>query len=90
MDIPVTVQGTWSRNGTEPMDRDRISITNPQMSSPPYEITLRFNPLIVTDSGMYECNVTVTPQDTTFIATATTSISRTIIVSGMMTWLMII
>jgi hypothetical protein len=40
--------------------------------------------LNVTDAGTYECDVTVTPQDTTFISTGTTSNSRTISVSGMM------
>jgi hypothetical protein len=68
------------------MDGDengRIAIVNPSMSSPPYDITLRFNPLSVTDVGTYECDVTVTPRDTTFISIATTSNSRAITVSGM-------
>ena len=85
VDTPVTVQGIWNRNGTELMarqDNGRI-IVNPPMSSPPYDITLRFNPLNVTDAATYECDVTVTPQDTTFISTATTSNSRTVNVSGM-------
>ena len=42
----------------------------PSRTSPPYDITLRFNPLNVTDAGTYECHVTVTPQDTAFILTA--------------------
>jgi hypothetical protein len=68
------------------MDGDRngrITIVNPPMSSPPYDITLRFNPLNVTDAGTYECSVTVTPQDATFISIATMPNSRTISVSGM-------
>ena len=85
VDTPVTVQGTWNRNGTELMNGDRISITNPLMSSPPYEVILRFNPLNVTDAGTYECDVAVTPQDTTFISTATIYNSRTIVVAGIMT-----
>ena len=92
VDTPVTVQGIWNRNGTELMNGDenrRITIINPPMSSPPYEITLRFNPLNVTDAGTYECDVTVTPQDTAFISTFTTSNSRTISVSGMMMYLVI-
>ena len=40
-------------------------------------------PLNVTDAGTYECHVTVTPQDSTFISTATISNSRSISVSGM-------
>ena len=85
VDTPVTVQGIWNRNGAELMDGDengRITIINPPMSSPPYDITLGFNPLNATDAGTYECDVTVTPQDTTFISTATTSNSRSISVSG--------
>ena len=66
------------------VENGRITIVNPPMSSPPYDITLRFNLLNVTDAGTYECDVTVTPQNTTFISSATTSNSRTIIVSGMM------
>ena len=54
------------------------------MSSPPYEFTLRFNPLNITDAGTYECNVIVAPQDTTYISTATTSNTRPITVAGMM------
>ena len=87
VDTPVTVRGIWNRDGTELMDGDengRIIIINHPMSSPPYDITLRFNPLSVTDAGTYECDVTVTPpQDTTFISTATTSNTRSISVSGM-------
>ena len=85
VDTPVTIQGIWNRNGTELTDgaeNGRITIINPPMSSPPYDVTLRFNPLSVTDAGTYECDMTVTPQDTTFISTATTSNSRTFNVFG--------
>ena len=86
VDTSVTVQGIWNRNGIELIpgnENGRITIVNPPMNSPPYDITLRFNPLNVTDAGTYECHVTVTPQDTTFISTATSSNSRAISVSGM-------
>ena len=86
VDTPVTVRGIWNRNGTELVDGDedgRITIINPPMRSPPYDITLRFNPLNVTDAGTYECDLTVIPQNTAFISTATTSNSQTITVSGM-------
>ena len=85
VDTPVTVRGIWNRDGTDLTDGDengRITIVNLSMSSPPYDITLRFNPLNVTDAGTYECDMTVTPQDTVFISTATTSNSRTVYVSG--------
>ena len=82
VDSLVTVRGIWNRNGIELMNNGRITVS-PSRSSPPYAITLRFNPLNVTDAGTYECDVTVTPQDATFISTATTSNSRSISVSGM-------
>ena len=85
VDTPVTVRGIWNRNGTELMDGDengRITVVNPPMNSPPYDITLRFNPLNVTDAGTYECDVSVTPQNTTFISTAITSNYRNIDVSS--------
>ena len=87
VDTPVTIRGTWNRNGTQPIngaEDGRITIINPPMSTPPYDITIRFNPLKVGDNGTYECDVTVTPQDSTFIHSATTSNSRTISVFGMM------
>ena len=88
MDTPVTVQGIWNINGTELKDGDeigRIAINNPPMSSPPHQITLRFNPLtMITDAGTCVCGVTVSPQDTTFITATTTSYSRTISVAGML------
>ena len=87
VDTPVTIRGIWKRNGTELTDGDRISITNPLMNSPPYEFTLRFTPLNVTDVGTYECNVAVIPQDATYISIAIISNSRTITVAGMMTYL---
>ena len=87
VDTPVTVRGIWNRNGTQLMNRDengRIIVVNPPVSSPPYNITLRFNPLNVTDAATYKCDMTVAPQNTTFISPATRSNSHTISVSGMM------
>ena len=63
----------------------RITINNPLLTIPPYEFTLRFNPLNVTDAGTYECDVIVTPQDTTFISTSTTSNARAITIAGILT-----
>ena len=85
VDSPVTVRGSWNRNGTIVMDGaddGRITINNPLMSAAPYQTTLRFNLLKISDAGTYKCVVTVTPQNTTFLATATASISRTIAVAG--------
>ena len=86
MDSAVTIQGTWNRNRTDLMNGakgGRVIINNsPMVTSPYYQTTLRFNPLNISDAGTYECVVTVTPQNTTFIAIATASISWTIAVAG--------
>ena len=85
VDTSVTVQGTWNRNGTDllnQLDEGRITISNPLLTMPPYQTTVSFSPLNVSDAGTYECNATVTPQDTTFVTGTTSSISRTISVAG--------
>ena len=85
VDTSVTVQGSWNRNGSEQVDQlneGRITISNPPLNMPPYQTTFSFIPLNVSDAGTYECNATVTPQDTTFVTGTTSSISRTITVPG--------
>ena len=85
VDTSVTVQGSWNRNGSEQVDQlneGRITISNPPLTIPPYQTTVTFSPLFVSDAGTYECNATVTPQDTTFVTGTTSSISRTITVAG--------
>ena len=85
VDTPVTVQGTWSRNGTELLNGDedgRITLSNILVEIPPYQTTLRLNPVNITDAGMYECTATVIPQNTTFTAGSTVSISRNISIFG--------
>ena len=82
VDTLVTVQGTWNRNGTELVNESRITISNPPLMTPSYQTTVSFIPLNVSDAGTYECNATVTPQDTTFVTGTTSSISRNINVAG--------
>ena len=85
MDTSVTVQGTWNRNESElveQLNEGQITISNPSLNMPPYQTTVTFFPLNVGDAGTYECNATVTPQDTTFVTGTTSSISRTITVAG--------
>ena len=85
VDTSVTVQGTWNRNETELVDHlnvGRITVSNPPLTMPPYQTTVTFSPLLVSDTGTYKCNATVTPQDTTFVTGTTSSISRTITVAG--------
>ena len=85
IDTSVTVQGTWNRNESELVDQldvGRITISNPPLSMPPYQTTVSFSPFFVSDTGTYECNATVTPQDTTFVTGTTSSISRNITVAG--------
>ena len=85
VDTQVTVQGSWRRNGTEVADGDdeRIIIFNPPMDAPPYQTTVRFNDINVSDAGLYECTVSVIPQNPTFITGTTSSNSRSITVAGM-------
>ena len=85
VDTSVTVQGTWNRNESELVDHlnlGRITVSNPPLTMPPYQTTVTFIPLLVSDAGTYECNTTVTPQDTTFVTGMTSSISQTITVAG--------
>ena len=85
VDTSVTVQGTWNRNGTDllnQLNEGRITISNPPLMTPSYQTTVSFSPLNVSDAGTYECNATVTPQDTTFVTGTTSSISRNINVAG--------
>ena len=82
VDTSVTVQGTWNRNESELVNEERITISNPPLMMRLYWITVSFSPLNVRDAGTYECNATVTPQDTTFVTGTTSSISRTIDVAG--------
>ena len=82
VDTSVTVQGTWNRNESELVNEGRITISNPPLIMHPYLITVSFSPLNVSDAGTYECNATVTPQDTTFVTGSTSSISRNISVAG--------
>ena len=86
VDTPVTVQGSWRRNGTELADGDdneRIIVSSPPMDAPPYQTTVRFNLLSVSDAGMYECTATVTPQNTLFITGTNSSNSLSITVAGL-------
>lgn len=85
MDTSVTVQGTWTRNGSELMSADedgRLTLSNTIVETPPYQITLRLNPINISDAGMYKCAMTVTPQNAAFIVSSVVSISCTISVFG--------
>ena len=87
VDTSVTAQGTWTRNGSEMISVEedgRITISNNVVETPPYQITLRLNPINISDAGTYKCAVTVTPQNATFIVGSMASISRTISVFGRM------
>ena len=60
----------------------RLTISNTVVETPPYQITLRLNPINISDAGMYKCAMTVTPQNAAFIVGSVASISRTISVFG--------
>ena len=85
MDTAVTVQGTWNRNGTElvnQQDNGRITISNIPLAMPPYQTTVSFNPLDISDVGRYVCTAMIYPQDTTFITGISSSISRSVTVTS--------
>ena len=85
VDTLVTVQGTWNRNETElvnGIDDGRITVSYAPLAIPPYQTTLTFSPLNISDAGAYECSTTVTPKDTAFVIGITSSTSRNITVAG--------
>ena len=81
------VQGNWERNGTQLQDNSdgRITVTNDVMGTPPYQITVRLDPMDYEDAGTYNCLATVTPQDPAYITgpRTPTSNQRTVSVQGM-------
>ena len=83
VNTPVTVQGTWNRNGTNLTDvGNRITVMSIPMSMPPYTTTVRLNPLRISDAGTYTCVVTVTPENDTYVTGTTYTVSRNISVGG--------
>ena len=85
LDSPVTVEGTWIRNGTELISGngdERITISNTTVGMPPYQIILRLNPVHISDAGTYRCTVSVNHQHTAFNIGSVASISRTISIFG--------
>ena len=90
MNNPVTVLGTWNRNGTSLTgDVNRITVMSSPMSTPPYASTIRIDPLGISDAGMYTCVITVTPENDAFITGITYSISRNITIGGTMSCLIL-
>ena len=83
VNTPVTVQGTWNRNGTDLVnDGSRITVMSSPMTMPPFSTTVRINPLRISDTGMYTCSATITPQNATFITGTATTVSRNISIGG--------
>ena len=83
VNTPVTVLGTWNRNGTSlTNDGNRIIVMSAPMYMPPYTTTVRLNPLIVNDTGTYTCVVTITPENDTYVTGTTYAVSRNIIIGG--------
>jgi hypothetical protein len=82
LDTPVTVMGTWLRNGSQlEEDDDHITVTNATMigASPfSYQTIVRLNPIDFDDVGTHTCMITIMPYDTRFVTGTTTSSSRTI------------
>ena len=82
MDTPVVVQGSWERNGTRLRvnSDDQTSITDnfEAVTGYPnrYQLLLRFNPMTLGDSGLYQCSATVSPQNSEFVSEHPTPASR--------------
>ena len=85
VDTSVTVQGTWNRNGTElvnGINDGRITVSYTPLAMPPYQTTLTFSPLNISDAGAYECSVTVSPKNMAFVTGITSSNTLNITVAG--------
>ena len=90
VDSAFSVQGYWEMNGTQLAESansvDRLSITKNFTETNPLMITIRFNPMLLSDAGTYSCSATVQPQDSTsnFISGTSMPVSnqRTIAVQG--------
>ena len=61
VDSNVMVNTSWTRPNAMFASNSRISITNVSESVPPYETTVLFSPLNITDSGNYTCQADVRP-----------------------------
>lgn len=86
VDTPVAVIATWTRNGTRfTEDDDYITVTNMTVAVLPYTYltAARLNPIDFDDAGVYTCQLTITPNDTTFMNGTAVSATKTIItISG--------
>ena len=79
VNTPVIVQGSWIRNGTNLTDdRNRVTEMSAPMTSPPYNTSLRINPLRISDTGAYTCEATITPLNATFVTGTISILSRNI------------
>lgn len=85
VDTPASVQINFRKNGLDTVpsrNERRITISDTQMEVPPYQSTIRFDPVEVRDAGMYECTATVTPHNSNFTNGSSSSVSWNISVSG--------
>ena len=87
VDSPVTVRGSWERNGTQLQSSgDRITVTNTFSAAPPnYDITIRLEPIRYSDSGMYSCSANVTAQSSEYVGGVEMPLSsqQTVTVKGL-------
>ena len=82
VDIDVTVEARWERNGTqlENSNDGRITVINTGLGGVPYQTQVRFNPTDFEDAGTYNCSARIIPQMPEFILEATGVVTRTITV----------
>ena len=87
VDTPITVMGLLSLDNDSLVDGSGDGIVNDgdvisEINSTHYEISILFQPLSITDDGIYICSVIVTPQNSDFVNGATASRSQNIEVEG--------
>lgn len=77
----MTVMATWVRNGTTFVEDDsHITVTNVTVAKLPhtYLTAVRLNPIDFDDAGVYTCQVTILPHDSTFINGTAVSGTKTV------------
>ena len=82
MDTPVTVQGSWKRNGTslENSSDGRITVINTGLAESPYQTQVRFNSTDFEDAGTYNCSARIIPQNSNLVLEANVFITQVITV----------
>ena len=83
VNIPVTVSSVWTRPSGEQLTNSFHITVMDMLHSSPYTSVVVFDQVDVTDSGDYQCNITVSPADNnTAVLPATNITTIQLIVTG--------